>query len=198
MFTTFEIYLLFSSPWVDQAQRWGRRRVGDCGNLTASVGGEEAFVERPDCGAEEEEGNEGRWADFCLISEAAEIHVRCTSLHCPSKCCDSVWETSLRIDVAGQEEVCSWRMFPYWNPWEEEEDLWVRSGHHVDWYLQSRKVARHSRGLGSWVCLQHGDFQEVKLECPGIQCRGRPRFQGPGRSLPCSQTLRAGSRWHRQ
>ena len=152
MFTTFEIYLLFSSPWADQAQMWERRREGDCGSLTASVEGEEAFVECPDCGAEEGEGSVGRLADFCLISEAVESRVRCTSLHCPSRCCDFVWETSLRIGVAGQEEVCSWRMSPYWNPSEEAGDLLVRLGPHVDWNLRSRKVARHSRGLDSWVC----------------------------------------------
>ena len=71
MFTTLEIYLLFfSSPWAGQAQMWGRRRVRDCGSLTASGGVEEAFVEHQDCDAEEGEGNEGSWADFCWRSEA--------------------------------------------------------------------------------------------------------------------------------
>ena len=79
MFTTLEIYLLFfSSPWAGQAQMWGRRRAGDCGSLTASGGGEEAFVGHQDCDVGEGEGNEGRWADFCSRLEAAEIHVRCT------------------------------------------------------------------------------------------------------------------------
>jgi len=131
---------------------WGRRRVGDCGSLTASEGGEEAFEEHPDCGAEEGEGSVGRWADFCWISEAEESHVRCTSLHCPSRCCDSVWETSLKIGVAGQGEVCSSRMFPCWSPSEEAGDLLVRLGPHVDWNLRSREVAKHSRGQDSWVC----------------------------------------------
>ena len=72
------IYLLFSSPWADQALMWERRRVGGCGSLTAWEEGEEAFVEHPDCDAEEGEGSEGRWVDFCWISEAVEIHVRCT------------------------------------------------------------------------------------------------------------------------
>merc|ERR1719209_1186611 len=85
---------------------WGRRREGDCGSLTALEGGEEAFEEHPDCGAEEGEGSVGRWADFCWISEAEESHVRCTSLHCPSRCCGSVWETSLKIGVAGHQR---WR-----------------------------------------------------------------------------------------
>ena len=78
MFTSFQIYLLFSSPSADQAQMWGRRREGDCGSLTASEGGEGAFVGCPDCGAEEGEGSEGRLADFCLISEEVESRVRCT------------------------------------------------------------------------------------------------------------------------
>ena len=79
MFTTLEIYLLFfSSPWAGQAQMWGRRRAGDCESLTASGGVEEAFVGRQDCDAEEGEGSEGMWDDFCWRSEVVEIHVRCT------------------------------------------------------------------------------------------------------------------------
>ena len=46
--------------------------------MTAWEEGEEAFVEHPDYGAAEGEGSEGRWVDFCWISEAVEIHVRCT------------------------------------------------------------------------------------------------------------------------
>ena len=132
MFTTFEIYLLFSSPWVDQAQRWGKRRAGGCGNLTASEGGEEAFVEHPDCGAEEGEGSVGRWVDFCWISEAVESRVRCTSLHCPSRCCDFVLETSLTTVLVEQEEVCSSATSPYWNPAAEVVDLAVMLVPRVD------------------------------------------------------------------
>ena len=119
-----------------------------CASLTAlEEEEEEAFEEHLGCDAGVEEVNGERLVDFGWMSEEVETRDRCTSLRCPSTCSYSVSETSLRIVVVGQEVVCSWRRSPpYWNPWEEVEDLVVTlAPHFLDLTLPSRKQARRSR-----------------------------------------------------
>ena len=93
---------------------------------------EEVFEEHQGSFFGEAVGSEESWVDFCSIPEVVENRDRCTSLHCPSRCCDFVLETSLTNVLVEPEEVCSSATSPYWNPAVEVVDLAVMLVPRVD------------------------------------------------------------------
>ena len=99
--------------------------AGGSGSWTTLVEEEEVFEEHPGSFFGEVVGSEESWVDFCSIPEVVGNRDRCTSLHCPSRCCDFVLETSLTNVVVEQEEVCSSATSPYLNPAVEVVDLAV-------------------------------------------------------------------------
>ena len=108
--------------------------AGGCGSWWTTLEEEEVevFEEHPGSFFGEAAGSEESWVDFCSIPEVVENRDRCTSLHCLSRCCDSVLETSWRSVLGGQGEVCSSATSPYWNPAAEVVDLAVMLVPRVD------------------------------------------------------------------
>jgi len=99
---------------------------GGCGSLLTTLEEEEAvFEEHPGSFFGEAVESVESWVDFCSISEVVGNRDHCTSLHCLSRCCDFVLETSLTNVVVELEEVCSSATSPYWNPAAEVVDLAV-------------------------------------------------------------------------
>ena len=107
--------------------------AGGCGSWwTTLEEEEEVFEEHPGSFFGEAAGSEESWVDFCSIPEVVGNRDRCTSLHCLSRCCESVLETFLTTVLVEQEEVCSSATSPYWNPAAEVEDLAVMLVPRVD------------------------------------------------------------------
>ena len=107
--------------------------AGGCGrSWTTLEEEEEVFEEHQGSFFGEAAGSEESLVDFCSIPEVVENRDRCTSLHCPSRCCDFVLETSWRSVLVEQEEVCSSATSPYWNPAVEVVDLVVMLVPRVD------------------------------------------------------------------
>ena len=106
--------------------------AGGSGRWTTLEEEEVVFEEHQGSFFGEVVGSEESLVDFCSIPEVVENRDRCTSLHCPSRCCDFVLETSLTTVLGEQEEVCSSATSPYWNPAAEVVDLAVMLVPRVD------------------------------------------------------------------